>query len=346
MKRILFIIPIIITGLILFFILQSINTFSGKPANVNGVSLVGTPNSIEKEKLIPIKEISANWIAVIPYGFSYKEKPELRFEYKRQWWGEKPPGVKMLIKYAKYYDLKVMVKPHVWIIHEGWPGDYNLASEEDWQKWENDYSDYILTYARIADSMEVEMLCIGTEFRIPAVERPRFWINLIKKVRKNYGGKITYAANWDNFEKITFWKHLDYIGVNAYFPLSNSKTPETSELISQWETYEKQLYRIHRKYELPVIFTEYGYRSIDYGAGGHWNLENDTLMPNLEVQKNAYEALFNRFWYKKWFSGGFLWKWYPQHDDHGGPLDHHFTPQNKPVEEVIRHWYGKNQLTQ
>ena len=63
---------------------------------------------------------------------------------------------------------------------------------------------------------------------------------------------------------------------------------------------------------------------------------------NLEAQVNATDALFDEFWNEDWFAGGFLWKWFHEHDEVGGVTDSQFTPQNKPVEETVRKFYGFN----
>ena len=47
----------------------------------------------------------------------------------------------------------------------------------------------------------------------------KYWIELIQKVRAVYQGQLTYAANYDNYQEVDFWEHLDFIGINAYFPL-------------------------------------------------------------------------------------------------------------------------------
>jgi hypothetical protein len=62
----------------------------------------------------------------------------------------------------------------------------------------------------------MELFCFGTELGIQSQKRLQYWAQLIVK-KKNIKGKLTYAANWDDFDK-PFWNELDYIGIDAYFP--------------------------------------------------------------------------------------------------------------------------------
>ena len=41
---------------------------------------------------------------------------------------------------------------------------------------------------------------------------------------------------------------------------------------------------------------------------------------------------------KKWFAGGYVWKWYVEEGRHH-KKDIDFTPQNKPAEKLIKNWY-------
>ncbi len=310
-----------------------------KTSKINGVSFVAPRGAIEVDKLIPIKNINANWVAIIPYAFSEAGEPEVRFNYSRQWWGERIEGAAETIKMSKELGLKVMLKPHVWVRGQGWPGDFDLQNEEDWKKWENDYEQYILTYAHLADSMGIELFCIGTEYRKAVVKRPQFWIQLIEKVRKQFKGSITYAANWDNFENIVFWDKLDFIGIDAYFPLSEERTPQVNTLKVSLQKNADQLKTYYQRFKKPILFTEFGYQSVDYATDGHWKYSQDTLQVNLTAQQNAYEALFQSYWQENWFAGGFLWKWHAEHEEVGGEACKRFTPQNKPSEKVISRWF-------
>ncbi|MTI20852.1 hypothetical protein E1176_07455 [Fulvivirga sp. RKSG066] len=331
----------ILTILLLVTILLALTIEDKAQTKVGGVSFVAPPRPITIDDMENIKRVNAGWVAIIPYAFSRQSQPEVNFNYERQWWGEKVEGSIETIKMSQDLGLKVMLKPHVWVRGEGWAGDFDLQSDEDWQKWETDYTKYVLTYARIADSLDVELLCIGTEYRKAVVKRPEYWKYLIKEIRKVYTGRLTYAANWDNFEQVTFWGDLDFIGIDAYFPLSQAKTPMTSHLENEWQKIIPSIERLHNQYDKPVLFTEYGYQSIDFTTGGHWNYNQDTLNVNLAAQMNAYEGLYQAVWNEEWFAGGFLWKWHAKYAQYGGNECKRFTPQNKPVESLIGKWYAK-----
>jgi len=233
-----------------------------------------------------------------------------------------------------------MLKPHVWISGQGWPGEYDLKTEAEWKTWEADYEKYILAYAKLANDHSVDLFCIGTEFRIAAVKRKKFWKMLSGKVRKLFNGRITYAANWDNYQNVEFWDDVDFIGVDAYFPLSDSRTPMVDELVSSWASVKKDLQTASSRFKKQILLTEYGYESRDYTAKGHWNIDIDTLQVNVEGQKNAYEALYSSLWKEEWVAGGFLWKWFPSMPQLPERETKRYTPQHKPVLETIRIWYG------
>jgi len=331
---------VITTAAICFLVILLALNRPVSEVKVNGVSFVAPGKPISVNEMKDISKINAGWVAIIPYAFSRADAPEVYFNHERQWWGERVDGAIETIKMAKSLGYKIMIKPQVWVRGHGWPGDYKMDNESSWEQWQMSYKKYILTYAEVAESLQVEMLCIGTEYRKAAVERRLFWKALIEEVRKVYSGKLTYAANWDNFENISFWSDLDYIGIDAYFPLSNAKTPVQNDLKASWEAVFPNIKAIHQKYDLPILFTEYGYQSIDYTAAGHWNYNQDTLAINLDAQAQAYEALFQSVWSQDWFAGGFLWKWHAWHDKFGGVACKRYTPQNKPAQLVIARWYG------
>lgn len=311
---------------------------------LNGVSFVSPPRPISTNGMAGIQQSGANWVAIIPYAHAYAGKPEISYEEDRRWWGEGPEGVARLIQYAHELGYQVMLKPHVWVIGQGWPGEFTLDTEEDWQTWEQNYTRYLEIISHIADTTGVELLCVGTEYRLAVRQRPDFWKKLIQDIRKSYGGKLTYAANWDNFEQVSFWTELDYIGIDAYFPLCDDKTPSVANLKAQWEQPLQAIRQVQQQVNKPVLFTEYGYESLDYTSKGHWELNKDTLQVNYQAQVNAYEAMYQTFWPEPWFAGGFLWKWFPESDRlrNSERRKRGFTPQYKPVLGTIETYYRKH----
>ncbi len=310
-------------------------------AAIRGVNFVGPRNFVDSSALLPIVDLQANYLAIVPYAFSPNNQPVVNFDTSRQWWGERKEGVTLTIKYAHDLGMEVMLKPHIWVFGQGWPGDFKLNSEDEWQQWEEQYQNYILTFAELAESRKVRIFCLGTEIRVSARERPRFWQNLIKEVKKVYSGKLTYAANWDNYENIYFWSELDFIGIDAYFPLIKGAAPNYPELKKAWEQQAASLQRFAQRWEKPILFTEFGYQSMDYSTESHWEHNPDSLTVNLALQDQAYRALFETVWHQPWFSGGFLWKWYADHRNAGGGDHKSWTPQNKPAQNTIKRYYSK-----
>ena len=142
---------------------------------------------------------------------------------------------------------------------------------------------------------------------------------------------------------IPFWHLMDYIGIDAYFPLSNAKTPSVGELLFAWEGPKHRLKVLSDSVGKKLIFTEMGYRSINHTAWKQWEFENapDHENVNLKAQENGYSAIFKCFWDQQWFAGGFLWKWKIPDDKAGGIKRSDYSPQNKPVEKLIKKWYDK-----
>lgn len=313
---------------------------SGQEAKINGVSFVASPQEINESHINPVVHVNANWAAVMPFGFVKNLKaPTVVFNTERQWWGERADGAKRTIELLNQRKIKVMLKPQIWVWRGEFTGDIDMDSEADWKTLETSYEEFIMLYAQLAEEMKVPILCIGTELHTFVQKRPDYWKVLIQKIRTVYEGKLTYAENWDQFANVPFWEQLDYIGVDAYFPLSERKTPSVIELKQGWQRHKTKIIALQRTIEKPVLFTEYGYRSVHYTGKEPWNSSRTKGDVNLEAQKNALTALYEEFWDEPWFAGGFLWKWFHNHEKVGGEDNNMFTIQNKPSEKLIQSLY-------
>ncbi|NVK52771.1 MAG: glycoside hydrolase [Flavobacteriaceae bacterium] len=309
---------------------------------INGISFVASHSKIDSKNIQPVLAVNASYVALMPFGFIRDIKtPKIHYNSKRQWFGETKDG---LVHYAtafKKSSVKIMIKPQVWVSRGIYTGFIKMDSEEDWKVLEESYEKFILDYAAVAQQIKAEILCIGTELEKFVIHRPKYWKQLIKKIKTIYKGKLTYAANWDEFKRVPFWDLLDYIGVDAYFPLSDKKTPTVADFEAGWQPHKITIKKIQEKYHKPILFTEYGYRSVDYNGKKPWESNRIEGSVNHQAQKNATQAIYNQFWNEKWFAGGFIWKWFHNHKNVGGINNNRFTPQNKPAEKLLKELYGK-----
>jgi hypothetical protein len=312
-------------------------TYSEK---INGANFVSPKYKSKLDGIDSLKSINANWIALCPFALLENNSSKMVYNSTKNWWGDTKIGLIEEIKRARVNKLKVLIKPHFWIINKGWAGNFDLSGKSKIE-WEKNYKDYLLFLAEISDSLNVEMLCIGTELKTYSKNHPDFFIKLIEDIRKVYKGKLTYAANWDEYKHVTFWYKLDYISIDAYFPLSDKKTPEIKELELAWKKITPDLKLFSSKHGKKIILTEYGYRSIHYSANKQWEFEKtpSTDQINFTAQINAYTAFYNTIWKEQFISGGFLWKWYNDYNLNKNNSD--YTPQQKPVQQLIKTQYAK-----
>ncbi len=324
--------------LIILLLLLTQLSFAGDNIIFKGVSFSAANKVTTSKDIKPIASINANWISIVPYGFL--KDNAITFDSKYQWVGERPEAIRACVKLAKAEGLKVMIKPHIWIGHGTYTGHYSCTTEEEWQSFEKSYKAYILAFVKIAEEEKVELFSIGTEWGKFVEIRPQFWKSLIKDIRKIYSGKLIYAANWDDYQKVSFWKELDYIGIDSYFPLSLEANPKLGELIKSWKTIMPIIEQYASSHKKKVVFTEFGFKSTTQATVSPWE-HTDAGDFSEKIQDLAFKSFFQTIWNKPWFTGGFIWKWYHDHEHAGGRGDTDFTPQNKLAQETISKYFGQ-----
>lgn len=309
---------------------------------INGISLVSMNKFFSDAELEPICDIHANWVSVIPFAFlPALNDPHLVFDGEWQWLGERIAGTNEAVKLLHNTSISVMIKPQIWVGQGEFTGKISMISEADWLTFEVAYADYILKFAELAEKERVELFCIGTEMQEVIKQRPLFLTNLIDSIKTVYSGKLTYAENWDSYTEVNFWNQVDYIGIDAYFPIASGDNPSEKMLRSGWERREIEIKAYAEKQNKQVLFTEYGYRSIASCAEAPWDYSQKSKISE-HAQCKALNALYEVMWDKPYFAGGFLWKWYPDHVNSGGHKSDCFTVQNKKAEEVVRRRYHQS----
>lgn len=307
-----------------------------------GLSFVAPPRPFTGAVMNEVKSVNSNWIATIPYGFTRMGEAKVHYSTEgEQWWGESLAGVRLTIDSAHRAGVKVLIKPQVYV-PDGWVGGLDFKTDAEWEKWEIDYEKYVMRFVDLGAEMKAEAFCIGTEFKMSTLKREKFWRGLITKIRQKYKGQLTYSSNWDEYPVIPFWNALDFVGINAYMPLVEKDTPSVSELCEAWKPYFEQIKTFQSKINKPIVFTEYGYMSVDGCAGKGWEVEKKvkSLKINELAQANALDALHTTFGKMAWWQGGFLWKWFPDGEGHEGYVERDYTPQGKQAAAILRKWHG------
>ena len=245
-----------------------------------------------------------------------------------------------VISQAHSLGMRVMLKPHLDLANDPdhWRGEIGTGfTESDWATWFSAYKSFINHYAQLAQENGADQFCIGTE--LAATEfRTADWQSVAAGVRGIFAGPLTYAANHGSEGAIQWWDAVDFIGVDAYYPMTNEVDPTYAQLMAAWAPRVASLGALAEHWGKPVLFPEVGYRSQD-GANMHpWDYQIGGTV-DLQEQADLYQAAFDSLYNQTWFAGMFWWSWETD-PFQGGPCDMGYSPHDKPAEDVLRHWYG------
>jgi hypothetical protein len=247
---------------------------------------------------------------------------------------------------AESLGLRVIVKPHLDSQDGQWRAYINPA---DAATWFANYRAMIDHYAVLAARYGADMLCIGAEL-ISMSTNPTYapyWRSLVAGVRHRFRGQLTYSANWggtpfaEEYDHIPFWNKLDFLGISAYFPVSNQPNPSVAGMERSWATWRAHaIARFQARWRKPLLFTEVGYSSAQGTAEAPFN--EGGWPPDQQVQANCYQALFAAWASVPWFAGSMFWFW--STDTSPDPNGTGFAVQNKAALSVVESWYDGPRL--
>jgi hypothetical protein len=295
-----------------------------------------------------LERIGVSHVAVVPYIFQQDaDTPVFQANHGSGWATENDRGIRAIARQLQSRDIELVLKPQLWLRDDskGWLQDISFENGPTWDRWKAGYQRHLMHYARMAERLDADVFCVGTETDQLAQDHPVFWKTLIADVENVYHGELTYAANFNTFAQIPFWGDLDRIGVQAYFPLAAQQGPVSiSTLTNRWTPYKAALAAEAEEHNKPVLFTEIGYRSAPMAAQQPWawpmTEEQQTVLPDAKIQSRLYRAFFESVWEEPWFSGTLLWKWHHHEEAFYDERSIDYTPQGKPAEEVILRWYA------
>lgn len=300
------------------------------------ILIYGRPDMIEaKQTFEHLRSLGINSVALnFPFYQTNWQSDEVTTS------SEHTPSLSELdeiIGMAHDIGLSVMIRPimdeEVFFAKNLWRGQ---IKPKDPAKWFDSYEQMILTYAKLAESSEVESLNIGTELNSMQNKYQDRWIELIESVRRVYNGKLLYSFNYDTVSEIPSLKFvtlLDQIGIDAYFPLDLPDHAQIDMLEEEWERQIDQLKETLSDYT--IVITEVGIFPIvgAYRTPYLWSFPDGTYDP--QTQANYYEATYN-VWQSR--IEGIYW-WVVTLGQN--PNDISFSPLKLPTEEVLKKHFLK-----
>jgi len=263
---------------------------------------------------------------------------------------ESDANITAAIDHAHQLGLSVTLKPMV----SGFDGSLPYQfTPSDPGAFFSSYTNEMVHLAGLAQQAGVESLSIGNEFsKLTGPQYQDNWVHLIDSVRSVYHGTLTYAAATDEASHVSFWDHVDVIGVNAYPPLTSQLDPSVDQMVAAWNAVPLNNYwagamnhmspvdffhSLSLDYQKPVEFTEIGYRSLDGTniSSGGWS---GSSTPDNQEQADAFNAFFHVMGSEagSWFKGAQIWDW----DANNLFSPTGYSPMGKPAQQVITDWYG------
>lgn len=282
-------------------------------------------------------ELGANAVAILPYTFMSQPDEPQRLEIPSRPGSETDTAVIHAVRTAADLGMTVLLKPHIWL-RGSWPGEIEMRSETDWDRFFEEYESWLLHYALLAEIHSVPVLSVGVEMSGATLGREVRWLSLVERVRRVYSGALVYAANWgDEFENLEFWGAFDYLGIDAYYPLSDDPNATDLQLREGARTMLDRVERVHRRFDKPVLFTEIGFASTRNAWVRPWegHLVEETD-PNHQLR--GYRAVIDAMGGEDWIGGAFWWVWpsdlrRAERDARG------YMPAGKPAETVLSEWF-------
>jgi len=258
--------------------------------------------------------------------------------------------LKDLIRYIHGLGMQVFLKPFVDSEnHEEWRGHFEPSNSLRWFK---SYEKFISHYARMAKEMEVALFSVGVENVLGNKERQKYWVDMIASVKVHYEGPLTFASNFEgatSYKKVRFWEMLDFIGIDAYFPLAAREESSVSEIVEGWKSPIRQIenWLAKENLKIPVLFTELGTCSYRGSCKAPYAYPSEVEVSETE-QERYYRAFFESFADREWLQGVFWWWWdnpstgdYMENKERAeSQFAYLYTPQGKAAEEVLRSYFS------
>jgi sugar phosphate isomerase/epimerase len=302
------------------------------------------------ELLDELGRLGATWISITPFGRCWSLAcTEVRWDFEAPY-QENRAAVARMVEQAHARGLKVLIIPHLWVETGGWRGEMNPGSPERWDAFLASFGAFVREWAEVADAAGADAFSVGVECKSFSGRFGHFWTSLIREVRSRFHGLLTYSANWDEVAGVLFWDQLDFVGINAFYPLAHKNGASFAQYQEGAQQARTLVQATATSLSMPVVFVEIGYTTRANAAIEPWLWpdEMSEVQEDVDEQARALAAMFGAFLPEPWFGGFFLWRYYAHLDDLSQEDSWGFSPHAKPAEDVLRGafqaWWGVDPL--
>ncbi|MFT5354575.1 MAG: hypothetical protein ACI9KE_001782 [Polyangiales bacterium] len=290
--------------------------------------------------LAHLAAMGANWVSITPFGRVWDLNSthiDMDFEAAYE---ENRVAVRRVIAQAHAHGLQVLLIPHLWVETGGWRGEMEPTN---WPDYQESYRSFVRAWARDGEMAGADALSIGVECKSWSGRFGGFWTSFIADLREDFSGLLTYSANWDEAEDVLFWDQLDFVGINAFYPLADHDDASDEEYLEGARQIVPTVEALADVLMMPVVFVEVGYTTRSNAAVEPWlwpdGMEN--VVVDEREQARGLDAVFRAFLPQDFFAGFFIWRYYAHLHDISQESEWGFSPHGKMAERVLRLSFGE-----
>jgi hypothetical protein len=259
------------------------------------------------EALRHLKEVGADSIAVLPYGFVRDPGGDRVLFMHRTARGETDEAIVRAVVGARSLGMTAMVQPQLWVGGGASVAEIAPAEGGAGKAWFDSYRTYVVHHAVVSEAAGAAIFCVGSDLT-KTEGRERDWRNLVAAVRLATGAPLVYAAaGAASASRVPFWDLLDAIGVNFFDPLASAEKAKDPALEAGVRDAARPLADLAARTNKPVLFTEAGYP----WTPAPWIAPRvaDARRPaGGEDSSRAVAAVYRALGAESWWKGVYWWK--------------------------------------
>jgi hypothetical protein len=237
--------------------------------------------------------------------------------------------------------LHVMLRPIV-VAKDGTSrGDFLPPSAG---KWMVSYTAALLPYLDVARTHHIDMVSLGSGYS--RIESGAAWGDLIRHARAGFSGSLTYGAahapgaGGGGYQAVPFWATLDYVGIEAFFPVATSTGQTVQDFKHGWQNVATEIQTWARTGSSgkPILFTAVGLPALA-GAGVQPGKIDMAAPVDTMVQVADCQAFFETFASQAWLTGAFWYAWEAQSVNSSRPANA-YAVQDQPALATLQTAFG------